>query len=204
MQLADGERITFVQQLLFSGPLLVFTLPVLIPLLTMKLFSEERKMGTFETLICAPVTIRSLVLAKFIAVFVFYLLLWIPHPIYVFGLNLLIADQAVHMIQPGVVLAGFIGVMLVGALYCAIGLMMSALTSNQVIAALSGFTLIFTTLLFFMFMGYTTQDQSWRAVGGFSQRLHICLIFHEGIGQPAGDTLSRAYFLVCICNNKDR
>ena len=123
LQLADGERLTFAQQLLFSGPILVFTLPVLVPLLTMKLFAEERKLGTFEILLSAPISIPCLVVSKFTAAFIFYLLLWVPHLIFVLGLNSLLMDQSSYFIQSGVVGTGLFGLMLVGGLYCAIGLM---------------------------------------------------------------------------------
>ena len=181
LQLADGERLTFAQQLLFSGPILVFTLPVLVPLLTMKLFAEERKLGTFEILLSAPITIPCLVLSKFTAVFIFYLLLWMPHLLFVTGLNSLLVDQSSYFIQSGVVGTGLFGLILVGGLYCAIGLMMSAMTSNQVIAGLSGFALIFSGLLLFMFMGYSTQDQSWRTIGGFFSTFAHLLEFSRGV-----------------------
>lgn len=198
LQLADGERVTFAQQLLFSGPILVFTLPILVPLLTMKLFAEERKLGTFEILLSSPITTSCLVLSKFTAVFLFYLLLWVPHIMFVMGLNSLLVDQSNYFIQSGVVGVGLFGLILLGGLYCAVGLMMSALTSNQVIAGLGGFALIFSTLLLFMFMGYTTQDQNWRIVGGFFSTFAHLLEFSRGVLDSRYIALYVAHIVWCL------
>ena len=69
---------------LFFGRTIFFWLVALIipPVLTMRLLSEEKKTGTMEVLMTAPVTDAEVVLAKFLAAFVFYLVIWLPTLIY--------------------------------------------------------------------------------------------------------------------------
>ena len=110
---------------------LLFVLVVIVPLLTMKLFSEEKKMRTEQLLLTAPVSITSMVLAKFFAALTLYtaaLLLTVFNmiPLYVF------ADP-----ESGIIFGNYIAIFLVGAAFIAIGVFMSSLTENQLAAAVS-------------------------------------------------------------------
>ena len=55
-QLADGERLIMALQFLFNGPLLTFSLPVVVPLITMRLIAEERRLGTLEAVLTTPIS----------------------------------------------------------------------------------------------------------------------------------------------------
>lgn len=101
---------------------------VLIPALTMRLWAEEQKMGTIESLLTAPVTEWEVVLGKFFASFgflIFTLFLSIPLPILLF----IIGDP-----DWGTIVGGYFGCIFLGGAYLAIGLWISSLTSSQITA----------------------------------------------------------------------
>ncbi|HSL81606.1 MAG TPA: ABC-2 transporter permease [Thermoanaerobaculia bacterium] len=123
---------------LFFGGTFLFWLVVLFaaPVLTMRLLAEERRSGSIEVLMTAPVTEGQVVLGKYLAALVFYAFLWLPTVTYA-GIVALHSE-----IDWGVVAAGYLGVLLIGALFLAIGLFASALTSNQIIAAVMSFAIL--------------------------------------------------------------
>ena len=122
---------------------LLFLLIVLIPLLTMRMFAEERKTRTEQLLLTAPVTITGMVLGKFFAAFVLFASTVITSCINFFPLiGYAISEQSAATadthIGPvgGQVIGCLIGVLLVGAAFIAIGLFISSLTENQLASAI--------------------------------------------------------------------
>ncbi len=103
------------------------------PMLTMGLFSEEKKRGTIELLLTAPLTDLQVVLGKFFAAGAFYLILllstWIP-----MGVLYLYGSPA-----SGPILTAYLGLLLYGLAILAVGLFISTLTENQIIAAILSF-----------------------------------------------------------------
>ena len=103
------------------------------PMLTMGLFSEEKKRGTIELLLTAPLTDLQVVLGKFFAGVTFFLILllttWIPT-----GFLYLYSSPA-----SGPILTAYLGLLLYGLALIAIGLFISTLTENQIIAAVLSF-----------------------------------------------------------------
>ncbi|HEY3241960.1 MAG TPA: ABC transporter permease subunit [Phycisphaerae bacterium] len=132
---------------LFGNGLMLIVLVVLIPLVTMRLLSEEFRSGTIEKLMTAPVTESDVVLGKFAAAMVFYLALLASTLLYV----VLIRIYG----QPdwGLMLSIYLGLILIGALYAAVGVFFSALTRNQVIAGLGAFTLLAVFTFLAQYMG---------------------------------------------------
>jgi ABC-2 type transport system permease protein len=130
---ASGNPLSafFGGSVLFFIPLLVFA-----PVLTMRLFAEERHTGTIEPLLTAPVTTLQVVLGKYAAALVFWVALWIPTLLYVW------LTSQFGSIDPGAVVASYLGVLGIGLYYMAIGLAMSALAKNQSVAALLTFMLL--------------------------------------------------------------
>lgn len=105
----------------------------MIPMITMGLFSEEKKRGTIELLLTSPVTDLQVVLGKFFAAVSFFvimlLLTWIPMAVlYIYG------DPA-----SGPILSAYLGLLLYGLALIALGLFISTLTENQIIAAVLSF-----------------------------------------------------------------
>ena len=116
---------------------LCFWLIVLLatPILTMRLFALEKDSGTFETLMTAPVGDLEVVLAKFAAAMVFYMVMWAPLLGCLFVLRSL--TRGIGLVDSGTLGSAFLGIFLVGLLYVAAGCFASSLTKNQVVAAMT-------------------------------------------------------------------
>lgn len=159
---------------------------LMMPLLTMRLFSEEKKSGTIELLLTYPITDIEVILGKFFAcltVFVLMLLLTATFPILlmVFGSP-----------ETGPVLTGYIGLFLMGASFISLGIFTSSLTENQIIAATLSFGILF---LFFM-MGYSVSLMG-PTLGNLM--MYISLIGHlEGFAKGVIDTTDIIYYSVFI------
>lgn len=112
------------------------TLLFLIPLITMKLFAEERKLGTLEILMTKPVKDYEVVLGKFFAAVGFMLAMFLLTGVYV----LILFKYGNPDIGP--ILSGYLGLLLVGASFAALGIFASTLSENQIIAAVISFALV--------------------------------------------------------------
>jgi ABC-2 type transport system permease protein len=108
--------------------LLYLVLFLLVPPMTMRLFAEERRSGTIETLMTAPVSTTAVVLAKYAAVVSTYIAMWAPTLLY------LVILGKTGEIDWHVAWSSYLGVTLVGAGYLSLGLLMSALTKSQFLA----------------------------------------------------------------------
>jgi len=108
-----------------------------VPAITMRLWAEEKKIGTMELLMTLPVRDREVVLGKYLAalgLLVLALFLTFLLPIIVSTLGNL---------DPGPVIGGYLGAILLGAAYLAIGVFVSSLTENQIVAFIIGVVFIF-------------------------------------------------------------
>jgi ABC-2 type transport system permease protein len=108
-----------------------FVLVSLIPLLTMRLFAEEKKLGTIELLFTNPLRDADIIIGKYLAcvlVLVLMILLTFLYPALL---------AAVFSLDPGPVAAGYLGIFLMGAACIACGIFLSSLTENQIVAAMS-------------------------------------------------------------------
>lgn len=134
-----------------NSPLFWFYFLFIFPLITMRLFAEEERSGTLETLLTAPVRTWQVVLSKYSAAMLFYTILWAPALLqfkmfgWVTGLPPAYA--------PGALIGTFAIVMLMGSAFTAIGCLASALTSSQIIAGLVTIGLLLIQFLF----GYVTM-----------------------------------------------
>jgi ABC-2 type transport system permease protein len=108
--------------------LLYLVLFMLVPPITMRAFAEERRSGTIEALMTAPVSSASVVLAKYAAVLVTYVVMWLPTVLY------LVILGRTGALDGRVAASAYLGVFLVGAAYLALGLCASALTRSQFLA----------------------------------------------------------------------
>lgn len=134
---------------------LIFAFIILIPLLTMKLFAEEKKLRTEQLLLTAPVSIWDMVMGKFLAAFTLFSGVMLVSCINFFPLYSYArterAEATYSELHVGPVTAEiiscFIGVVLIGAAFIAIGLFVSSLTENQLAAAVVTITIIFVMLI---------------------------------------------------------
>jgi ABC-2 type transport system permease protein len=115
----------------FFGQTILLYLPLLFvcPLLTMRLFAEERRSGTIESLLTAPVGTVGVVLAKYASTLVVYVAMWAPTALYMAFI------ASTGEIDWRVVGACYLAVLAVGAGYLSIGTLTSALTKSQLLAA---------------------------------------------------------------------
>lgn len=129
-----------VLQAFFLFGLFWFGFLPIFPLLTMRLFSEEFKLGTMETLLTAPVRDWQVVVAKFLSAVCFYLLLILPLFSYFYIFFWVTGQRAVDSdaAYGGTVLI----LLLCGMFYISLGCLASALTRNQIVAAIMGFAMI--------------------------------------------------------------
>ncbi len=146
---------------------------IVLPILTMRTFAEERRNGTFETLMTAPVDDNTVVMAKFAGVLSFFLLMCAPTPLYLLIIAW-VAPETVALLDPGAILGGYIAVGLIAAAFIALGILASALTSNQIIAAIMTFSIM--SILFFggLFEPHLSKTPLVREIGGYlSSALHL-------------------------------
>ena len=132
---------------------LLVSLLILCPTLTMRVFAEERRSGTIEALLTAPVTPMAVVLGKYSAVLTTYAAMWAPTILYVLIL------RNTGEVDWGVVGSCYLGVFGIGAGYLAIGTLMSAMTRSQLVAAILTTVVLFG--LFIFGIGEYILDTGW-------------------------------------------
>ena len=214
------------------------------PLLTMRLFAEERGSGTLEMLMTAPVRDWQLVFAKYVACFLFYLFMWMPTVAYlpvvmdlhvtwdlgawtpfgiafVAGLGLALLGLAVmpigwlgrgfwltligtllavaggylhyhrdtaHLaefsagIDPWPVLTSYLGILLAGAMFLALGLFVSSLVKSQMVAAIVSLALGLPFIAGVLLFPYLDQSgEAYRIISAFTVPLHFARDFTRGV-----------------------
>ena len=112
------------------------------PLLTMRLFAEERGSGTLEMLLTAPIRDWQVVAGKYIACLLFYVVLWLPTLLYLPILLDVDFTTWTARIDPWPALTSYLGAFLVGAMFLAIGLLASSLVKSQLVAAMIALVMI--------------------------------------------------------------
>ncbi len=133
---------------LFSmGP---FVFVFLVPAITMRSFAEEKKLGTLELLMTKPVTELDIVMGKFLASFLLLVVAILPTIIYYFTLYQL-GSPAGNIDTPGVI-GSFLGMVLLGGVFCSAGILASSITPNQIVS--------FIIAAFLCFALYTGFDSS--------------------------------------------
>jgi ABC-2 type transport system permease protein len=135
-----------VQEAFFNSVFFWFAFVLIFPLITMRLFAEEFKLGTIEPLMTAPVRDWQVVLSKYFGALIFYIILWVPTLLY-FAIFQAITHQPAAN-STGAYLGGYLMLLLLGMFYLSIGCFASVLTKNQIVAAIISFAAI--TLLFFL------------------------------------------------------
>ena len=135
---------------------LLFGFVLIFPLLTMRLFAEEFKLGTIEPLMTSPVGDWMVVLSKYFASVVFYGVLWGPTVFY-FSIYRWVTGANIAS-SSSVYWTAYLLIGLMGLAYLAVGLFASALTSNQIVAAILSFTVISLMFYFGLLSGVTAAQ----------------------------------------------
>lgn len=119
----------------------------LVPAITMKMFAEEKKLGTIELIYSRPVSERRIVYGKYLASVALAFLSLLPCIIYYISVSML--GETPGNLDKGAVLGASAGLLCLAAVYAAAGLLASSFTDNQVIAFI-----IAVLIAFFLFMGF--------------------------------------------------
>jgi len=114
-----------------------FLLLFFAPAITMRLISEEKKSGTLELLITKPVKEYEIITGKFLAAWVLYFFALLPTFCYYVSISL------IGSLDVGPVIGGYLGLMLVGAVFLAVSVFGSSITENQVVAFIVSFLIVF-------------------------------------------------------------
>ncbi len=130
---------------------------ILIPLLTMKLFSEDRKTRTDQILLTSPVSVTGIVMGKYLAALTVFGATFVVNS---FNFVLLFRYGTPNMVS---ILMNIFGIFLLGAAFIAIGLLLSSLTENQLIAAVSAMGVNAAMLLISLLAG-EVESSFWRTV----------------------------------------
>ncbi len=145
MFLNRSEAEVTVVEASFNTVLFWFPFILIFPLITMRTYADEFRMGTFEMITTAPVQDWQVVLAKFLGAFFFYCALWAPSFSYFAAFQLITGKQAA--MAAGAYGGSYLLLSLLGMFYCSIGCLASSLTTEQINAAVMTFVAIFAAFL---------------------------------------------------------
>jgi ABC-2 type transport system permease protein len=157
---------------------MLFTLMFLIPILTMRLLSEERKLRTDQLLFTSPLSVRAVVLGKFFAAFAVFLIGICSTFVFVITIQILGGAEMIT------VLGCYIGAILAGAGFIALGLFVSSITESQVISAIITYAVLIGLYVVSMLAGYV-QSGFWVAVLDYVAVFGRFTEFTFGIFDPA-------------------
>lgn len=166
---------------LFSN--LSVILLLLMPMVTMRLFAEERRSGTIELLLTYPVRDGAVLVGKYLAAFALYGLMLAGTLLY----PLMVAYFA--RVDWGPLFTGYLGLVLLGATFLAVGLFASSLTENQIVASI----VTFGVLLIFWVIGWSADY-----VGGMWGKVlsHLSIIEHyDSFAKGVLDTKDVIYYV---------
>lgn len=168
-----------VMQFFFGGSIFIFWLPVIFicAAISMRLVAEERRQGTLEALLTAPLEPSQVVIGKYLGALCFYIALWLPTGS--FYLLLRGASGPAMAPDPGPILSGYLGTLLVGASFIAVGLVFSAFARSQLAAAIGTFVSCTIVLLAGLL---TEQVEVWLAkILSFTSLLGMMQELAQGI-----------------------
>lgn len=184
-------RVFFINNLATMRPLfevLPWVFLLLIPAITMRLWAEEKRFGTLETLFTAPITEWEAVWGKFLASFAFLIINIL--------LTLVIPIILLFIGRPdwGTIVGGYFGSILLGGAFLSIGLFISSLTNNQIIAFI--FSVFFIFILYIISDPIVLQTTNPQLVSFFK---YLGMSSHfNGLLRGVIDTRDIAYYLTII------
>ncbi len=162
----------------------------IVPLLTMKVFSEEKFTGTMEFLMTTPTTNTAIVLGKYLGSLIFLTLIIGMTSSYYFIIEFFAGPSRLA------ILTGYLGIWLEGAFFIAIGLLTSSLTKNQIIAAISSYAILLLLYFSISFIKYFsgTAENLIRYIGTWSHAEN----FFVGLITTADLIYYLSSILICI------
>lgn len=165
---------------------LTIVLVIMIPLITMRAFAEEKRAGTYELLLTSPLSVAQIVLGKLLGLLGFVAIMIALTGIY--PLILMFYGNP----EPGPILAGYLGLFLLASVFVSVGLLTSALTDNQIVAAV----VCFVVLLLLYVVSWPAETAGGQ-VSGLLKYLSVVDHFSEMV-KGIIDTRDIVYFLTLM------
>lgn len=164
----------------------------LIPAITMRSFSEEKKQGTLELLLTKPLKRWDLILGKYFGCFAVVILALIPTLLYVLTIDKL--GKTIGNFDSGELIGSYFGLLFLGGVFTAIGIFCSTLSKNQIVAFISAVLICF--LCFYAFKGLSGFNLFGSNIYALE---YLGIEFHyESISRGVVDTRDVIYFLSLI------
>jgi ABC-type transport system involved in multi-copper enzyme maturation permease subunit len=154
-----------------------------VPVITMRMFSEEKRTGTLEVLFTAPVQEYTVVLSKFLASFFIFMIGWFPWVLFLVAFR----AEAAREFDYRPMISFFLSLAIAGAGFISMGLFFSSLTKNQIAAAILTFVvLMFMTLIFFVraILADKDPESNWVVIFTNLSYIDLCIRSLEGIVVP--------------------
>lgn len=165
---------------------LTIVLVIMVPIITMRSFAEEKKGGTYELLLTSPLTVSQLVLGKFLGTLSFVLVMILLTGIYP-AILLFYGNP-----ELGILASGYLGLFLLAVVFVSVGLLTSSLTENQIVAAVSCFVILLLLYVLSWPAETTAAD-----LGDLLKYLSVIEHFSEMV-KGVIDTKDVVYFLTLI------
>lgn len=165
---------------------LTIILVIMVPLITMRAFAEEKKNGTYELLLTSPLTVTQIVLGKFLGSLFFITVMLLLTGIYP-AILLIYGNPEI-----GIMAAGYLALFLLAVAFVSIGLLTSSMTENQIIAAVS----CFVSLLLLYILSWPAETTG-TTVGAILKYLSVIEHFSEMV-KGLIDSKDLVYFLTLI------
>lgn len=157
----------------------------LIPAVTMRAFSDEKKMGTLELLLTKPVSLQNIVLGKYFGAVILILIALVPTLLYVVTISSL--GNPAGNLDVGSTVGSYTGLFFLVIAYTAIGVFTSTLSQNQIVAFISAVFLCF--FMYYGFEGLSTLSSSF-SIESFGMKAHF-----DSVARGVLDTRDLIYFI---------
>jgi ABC-2 type transport system permease protein len=161
----------------------------LVSAITMRSFSEEKKVGTIETLTTKPLSDLSIIMGKYLAGFTLVLFSLLPTLIYYYSVYQL--GETPGNIDTGATMGSYIGLLMLGGVYVAIGIFSSAVTENQIVSFVLS---LFICFIFFISFDYLGSTELFKDTDFFLEWMGINY-HYRSISKGVLDTRDVLYFL---------
>ncbi len=165
---------------------LTIVLVIMVPIITMRTFAEEKKNGTYELLLTSPLTVTEIVMGKFAGCLFFIFVMILLTGIYP-AILVLYGNP-----ELGILASGYLGLFLVGVVFVAVGLFTSSLTENQIVAAVTCFVI----LLLLYVLSWPAETAGAR-IGEILRYLSVIEHFSDMV-KGLIDTKTLVYYLTLI------
>ena len=164
----------------------------LIPAITMRSFAEEKKAGTIELLITKPLSDWEIIIGKFLACFLLVCCAMLPTIVYYISIYQL-GETPGNIDTPGVI-GSYIGLVLLGGVFCSVGILASSLTRNQIVAFI-----VAAFLCFLLFSGFESLSalNVWSANALLIKQLGL-LEHYQSLGRGLIDSRDIVFFASAI------